>query len=204
MGWRNRLLGFCAFLYVVAPVAARAEELDDNLKKVRELVDQKLYSKALTELSWARTAIEKMHMKRVEDYFPEKVGEFAGGKFESSAALGMNNVERSYSKPGSSAIKVSLAGGSGGQNNPFAAIAGFGRMAAMMPGMQGTGKEQVRIAGRTAMLEAGEEQGKSELTIFLESGSVLTLETSTKDAGSTLKTLAEGLKIAELDDYLKG
>ena len=197
-----------AFIFFVlsislSAVILRADELDDDFKKVRELVDQKSYTKALTELSWVKNKIEKLNTKRVEDFFPEKLGEYVGGKFESSGALGMSSVERVYTKADGGTVKVSLAGGSGGQNNPFAALAGFGKMAAMFPGAQNPGQDTVRIAGRTGMMESGEGKD-SELTVFLDSGSMLKLETKQHDAVGTLKTLAEAIKIAELDEYLRG
>ena len=37
-----------------------ADELDDTLAKVKQLVTEKNYSAALEELSWARKEIEKM------------------------------------------------------------------------------------------------------------------------------------------------
>lgn len=189
------------FLFASAPLIA--DELENDFKKVKELVDQKAYSKALTELSWVKSKIEKLSVQRVQEFFPETLSGYTGGKFESSGALGMTSVERTYTKSDGGSIKVSLAGGSGGQNNPFAALAGFGKMAAMFPGAQTPGQETVRIAGRTAILESGEGKD-AELTVFLDSGSMLKLESRDKDITGTLKSMAEGIKIAELDEYLRG
>ena len=82
-------------------------------------------------------------------------------------------------------------------------LAALGQMAAMMGG--GTpGSDTFRIGGRTATLQATPGSSSSDLTIFLDSGSMLKIESYDGVSGDVLKQMAENLKINDLDNYLKG
>ena len=71
-----------------------------------------------------------------------------------------------------------------------------------MMGAQSEGNETFRIGGRTANLAA--ENGNPELTIFLNSGSILKLEMLNGSEKEELRQMAEAIKIDELDNYLRG
>ena len=192
------LLALASLSLVASPVFA--EDLNEIFTKVNEQVTKKNYSKALEELGWARKELEKLHREKLQSYFPNQLGDFSGGKFEANSALGFTNIERSYSKADAT-IRLSLVGESGGGQG-LGGLAALGKMAAMF-GEQ-AGQESFRIAGRTATLTQQEGSDSAELTIFLESGSMLKLEQSSGAQGSALKTLAEKLDLAGLDGYLKG
>lgn len=196
-------LASCSIALAVLVVSSnlRADELDSTLTKVRDLVSQKNYSAALEELSWARKEIEKMNSGQIGTFFPDQLAGFTGRKLESSSAMGFTNIERAYSK-GSTELKVSLTGGSsGGADAGLGGLAAIGKMAAMFGGNT-PGQETIRIQGRTAMLES--ESSTPNLTIFLDSGSILKIEmTSGKDIAA-VKEVAGALKLDELEKYLKG
>lgn len=187
---------------VVFGSTAVAEDLDAIFKRVNELVEDKNYTKALEELSWARKEIEKMNMTKVEQFFPDELAGFKGDKFESQAALGFSAMERNYRKDGTSTqVKASLVGGMGGTGmEGLGGLAGMGRMAAMMGG----GPNTVRIAGRTATMESDEDAKSADLTLFLDSGSILRFEMSGDSDTAALKKMAEEIKIDELESYLRG
>ncbi|MCB0337865.1 MAG: hypothetical protein KDD62_16220, partial [Bdellovibrionales bacterium] len=134
-------------------------------------------------------------------FFPDKLGNLSGEQFSPNTALGITNLERSYSD-GSNKVKLSLTGGSAG-GGAFGGLAGIGRMAAMFQG-QTPGQETFRIDGRTANLNTQNET-RPELTVFMENGSIISLKTMNGAVKpDELKTMAEGLKLEQLDSYLKG
>lgn len=198
------LLCVAILVGLLAP-SAMAEELDDYFKRANEYVSQKNYAKAMEEIDWAKKEVEKMHVQKLQEFFPADLQGYKGQKFSANAALGITNLERNYTKGGANNnLKVSLTGGSGNSAAGLGGLAQLGRMAAMMQGGGGTGQETVRIAGRTAQLETSEEGKDASLTVFLNSGSVLKLELSGSADGSTLRRAAEGIKLNELDAYLSG
>jgi hypothetical protein len=175
-----------------------AEDLNAIFANVNKYVADQNYSKALEELKWASKEIEKMNSKKIETFFPDTLSGFAGEKVTSSGALGMTNIERNY-KNGNNSVKVALTnlGAAGGA---LGGLAQLGSMAALMGGQ--TGMESFRINGRTAQLDT--TSGEPKLTVFMDSGSMLTLESSGTVDSETLKKMVEELKLDEFDKYLKG
>lgn len=195
------LIGLFVSSLAITP-AAKAENLDDIFKKVNKYVEENNFPKALEELDWAKNEINKMHGTKLETFFPDQLAGFTGDKFKSSQALGISQIERTYRKSGAGNVKVSLMGGSGQGGGALGGIAAFGRMAAMM-GSQ-PGQEKIRIDGKTAVLEEKDNYKRAELTVFLDSGSMIKFEMSNSSNGSDLKKMAEDLKINDLDNYLRG
>ena len=187
------------------PAIGMAEDINDIFKRVNDLVASKNYTKALEELTWAQKEIEKLNLTQVQSFFPDTLAGFTGAKFEANSALGMTNLERQYSKAGSSeTVKLSLSGSSSGgaAAGGLGGLAAFGRMAAMMGG--GQGQDTFRISGRTATMQKEDGSDSAQLTVFLDSGSILSLELSNGSDASVLKTMAEALKLNDLDNYLRG
>ncbi|MEY4701400.1 MAG: hypothetical protein RL326_1587 [Pseudomonadota bacterium] len=182
---------------VLATTAAYAEELPAIFKKVQELAEQKNYAGAMKELSWAQQELEKLHQQRLTEILPAEVDGFKGEKPEVQSAMGFTTLEREYSK-GEQRITFSISGGTG--NEAMAGLAGFAKMGAMMGGVQ-PGVDKVRLGSLTATLDTTDSP---EMTVFLDSGSVVTLKTGDGVDGAALKKFAEGLKLTELDSYLKG
>jgi len=186
---------------LVLPALTWAEDLDAIFKKVQEMVNVKNYPKAIEELAWANKEIEKLHSQRIQTFLPDELSGYKGEKAQTNAALGILSLERNYKK-GASEIRVSLTGGQGGSaGGALGGLAAFGRMAAMMG--NGAGQDTFRISGRTAAMQINEGAG-GELSVFLESGSVLKFETNDSAAVPALKAFAEALKVTELDGYLRG
>ncbi len=177
--------------------AAQAEDLSVIFKKVQELSEQKNYAGAMKELSWAQQELEKLHQQRLAEILPAEVDGFKGEKPEVQSALGFTTLEREYSK-GEQRITLSISGGTG--NDAMAGLAGIAKMGAMMGGVQ-PGVDKVRLGSLTATLDTTDSP---EMTVFLDSGSVVTLKTGDGVDGAALKKFAEGLKLSELDSYLKG
>jgi hypothetical protein len=182
----------------LASVQASAEELDTIFKKVESLVQQKNYPGAISELAWAKEEIEKLHQQRLKEILPGDVDGFKGGEPEVQSALGFTTLEREYAK-GEQTITMSLSGGSGG--DAMGGLAGIAKMGMMMGATQ-PGVEKVRLGSLTASLDT--QNSTPELTVFLDSGSIVQLRSSDGVDGATLKKFAEGLKLGELDGYLKG
>ena len=199
---KARFFTLFATVLLVSSNAVLAEDLSAVLGRVNQFVAAGNYPKALDELAWARTEIEKLQAGKVKTFFPDTLAGFTGQKESTSNALGFSNFERVYKKD-SSAVKISLTGGSSaGGNAGFGNLAALGRMAAMMG--QQPGQETVRISGRTATLTGTDGGSNPELTIFLDSGSLLKLESEESANGEILKSLAEALKIDDLDAFLRG
>ena len=66
------------------------------------------------------------------------------------------------------------------------------------------GQETLRIDGKTAQLMLNPDSNSGELTIILESGSILKLEMNNSADKATLEKFAQALKVGEIDTYLKG
>ena len=176
---------------------ASAEDIDAIFKKVEALVQQKNYPGAISELAWAKDEIEKLHQQRLKEIVPADVEGFKGGDPEIQSALGFTTLEREYTK-GEQTITMSLSGGSGG--DAMGGLAGIAKMGMMMGATQ-PGVEKVRLGSLTGSLDT---KNSPELTVFLDSGSIVQLRTSEGVDGATLKKFAEGLKLSDLDGYLKG
>lgn len=190
-------------LMIAGTQTLKADELDDTFAKIKSLVAEKNYTKAMEELSWAQKSIEKMNQGRLQTFFPDALQSFQGGKFESNAALGFLAASRPYSA-GEKSIKVELTTGSagGGAQAGLGSLAAIGKMAAMMGNQPG--QETVRIAGRTATLETADGETRAALTIFMDSGAVLKFEQQASADASALKKFAEGFDLDGIDKYLRG
>lgn len=192
-------LALSTLLFLAAsPSVSLSEELKDLLGRVQKLADEKNFPKALDELNWVQKELQKRHGTELERFLPNDIKGFKGEKVKVNTALGISQIERSYSS-GERTIEVSLTGGSsaGGLGN----LAELGKFAAMMGNESGT--ETIRIHGRTAQLE-GDDESQYALSIFLESGSVLKLDASYGVTSTTLKEFAEAILVEDLDKYLKG
>jgi hypothetical protein len=203
---QNLLLTICATLLTAnclcIPRSSYAEDLKPIFDKVQQYYQEKNYSKALEELSWAQKEIEKASAQVTQSFFPDTVEGYKGGKIDNNAVFGIMNVERSYSKNDSDVIKVSLVGSNKGQGqNPLSGLAAMGQMAAMMGGAQ-PGVDSFRLDGRTAMLET--DDGSASLTVFLDGGSMMKFQMEGASDGEVLKKFASSFKLAEIEKHLKG
>lgn len=188
---------FLALILTISSTA-QSEELDTIFKKVNEYVAAENYSKALKELAWAEKELQKLNSKKIETLLPDTLVGFTGGKAESANVMGMNNLERTYSKDDKK-FSVAITGGSAA--GAMGGLAALGQLGAMMGNQPGV--DTFRLDGRTANLEA--RNGNASLTVFLKSGSMLRLEDNrSKDEGKLLKEAAKALEISKIDDYLKG
>ena len=151
----------------------------------------------MDELGWAKKEIEKLHQTRLGELLPADVNGFKGGETSFQTALGFTSIERTYEGAGKS-IKLAIAGGGGGG---LGGLAGLAQMGMMFGGTQ-PGMEQFRIDGTTASLNT--TGSNPEVSIFLSSGSVLTLTGQDGVDGPSLMKFAEGFKFGEIDTYLKG
>ncbi len=196
----KKLLVISMLLCVAAPNAL-AEDINNIFKKVNELVAQENYPKAMEELSWANKELQKMHFAKLETLLPSEIAGFTGEKVEAQSAMGMSTIKRVYKK-GSEKIELNITGTSlGGATGAAGGLAALGRMGAMMGNQPGV--DTFRVDGRTATLK--NQRNRAELTLFMESGGMLQLrQNNAKDEGATLKTIVEGVGIANLDSYLKG
>lgn len=190
----NKLIIAIVGALVLVSGGVQAENLPDLLKKVQDYANAGNFSKAIAELDWVRKELEKGNQQKLQEFFPKEVAGYSRGNVESANVMGMSNTEASYKKD-SSQVKVSLTGGTAG--GALAGLAGLGQMAAMFGGQPGV--DSFRINGRTAQLN--EQGASSDLTVFLESGSLLKFEGG---SASDLRALAEGFGIEKLDGYLKG
>ncbi|MBX7145281.1 MAG: hypothetical protein K1X79_12575 [Oligoflexia bacterium] len=187
------------------PALSRAEDINSIFKRVNDLVAAKNYSKAIEELGWATKELEKLNSQQIQGFLPDQLAGFVGKKVEANNALGFSNIERSYEKPGTQTrVKVSITGGAGGAAaGGLGGLAAFGKMAALM-GAGAGGQDTFRINGRTATLEKNEDGKSAHLTVFLDSGSMLSLEMDNGADDAKLREMAEALDINKLDNYLRG
>jgi len=197
MTFRSTLLCAAALACAGPAFAAQGEDPAKLLDNVAGFVKAGEYPRALEELGWARKSIEALHAARIQTFLPDKLAGLDGQAARSQGAAGLVNISREYVQ-GGTRVTVSLtdssAGGAGG-------LAGLGRMAAMM-GAQGTGMNAFRIQGRTATLD-NRAAGRTALTMFLDSGALLKLESRDPKLEEGLLTrMAEALPLADIDSYL--
>jgi len=178
--------------------SALGEDINEVFKKVNEYTQQKNYPKAMEERTWAQKELEKLHQQRLSELLPAEVDGFKGGDTQVQQMMGFSNIEREYTN-GDKNIRLAITGTSG--TDGMGGLAGIAKMGMMMGATQ-PGRDQFRINGRTASLDT--TSGSPELSVFLESGSVLQLTTGDGVDGPALKKFAEALKIGDLDTYLKG
>ena len=191
-------LSLCMAGLTLASGTVRAEELDPIFTKVKTLVTSGDYSKALEELKWASKEIEKLNAKKLETFFPDSLIGYTGEKVSSGGALGMTNVERSY-KNGKNSFKVILTNLGSSAGGALGGLAQLGSMAGMFGGQNGM--ETIRINGKTAQMDTTSSSPK--LTIFLDGGSMLAIESQGAVKADELKSAAEALKIEDIEKYIK-
>ena len=189
-------------IFFLTAATVNAEDINSIFNNINNLVAQKNYPKALQELDWARKEIEKLNMARMQEFFPEALNDFKGGKLEANSALGFTNMERLYVK-GSAKVKLSLTGGTGEGAQALSGLSQLGRMAAMMNGTNASGNETTRIQGFTTVMETA-QNGNISATVMLDSGAILKLEGSGGVKSKDLKQMVESLKPEEIEKYLKG
>lgn len=186
----------CGVAVLFAP-SARAEDIKVLFDKVNKLVEAKNYPGALTELSWAQKELEKLHQQQLAQIIPSEVEGFKGNEPEIQSAMGFTTLEREYVK-GEQTITMSISGGAGGDG--LGGLAGLAKMGMMMGGTQ-PGIDKIRLGSLAATLDT---TATPELTVFLDSGAILQLRSGEGVDGAGLKKFAEGLKISDIDTYLKG
>lgn len=194
----KKLLGLSLIVAMMAVNFAAAEDINAIFKKVNDLIASQNYSKALEELKWASKEIETLHSKKLEAFLPDQLAGYNGEKVSSGSAIGITNIERSY-KGADGSVKVSLTN-MGGAAAGLGGLAQLGQMAAIFGGSNGM--ESFRVQGRTAQLDT--TGVNPSLTVYLESGSMLQFAGNGKVKGELLKTMAEAMKLDDLDNYLKG
>ncbi|MCB0318201.1 MAG: hypothetical protein KDD56_05550 [Bdellovibrionales bacterium] len=195
----NKTLQIIFGMFVLSLVSFQvfAEDLATLQTRFNEYMEKQNYPKALEELNWIKKEVENQNAKKVQGFFTDSLAGMSGQELKANNALGFTSIERVYTGNNNS-IKVSLTGGSSsGANNPFGGLAAIGQMAAMMGGQ--AGMDSFRVKGRTASYQAQGNTG--ELTVFLDSGSILKFGNADKD---TLVKLAEEFPLEGLDNYLKG
>lgn len=176
-----------------------AEDVKEVLDRVNTLYKEGNYSKALEELEWARKEIEKSNSKSLATLLPDELAGLKGDKAETSSALGITNIERSYSDSKNQKVKVTLTQ-TGGAGGAMGGLAGLGQMAAMF-GAQ-SGQDVFRIDGMTASME-GEGEG-AKLQVFLSSGSILAFDLLEGTNSAILKEMANKIGVANIDKKIKG
>lgn len=189
------MFGLCLLIF---PQFVMAEDVNEIFKKVNQYVAEQNYPKAIEELSWAKKEIEKLNSTKIGSLLPAEVNGFTGGEVKVQSAMGLDNIERDYSGNGK---KINLSVTGGGVGGAMGGLAGLARMGMMMGGQQ-PGVDSFRVDGRTATLDT--TGTKAELTVFLDSGSILRIEGQKGIDAETLKSFAEGLKISNLDNYMRG
>lgn len=189
------------FLGLLPASVLAEEDFAAMLDRVKQLKDEGNYSAALGELNWVSQELSKLHTKKIEGFFPAELVGFKREKVESSSAMGLMNIESRYAGADSS-VNITLVGSAsaGGPASGLGSFAGMAQMAAMMGNVPGT--EVVRVAGKRATVQ--DEGGSKKLMLTLSEGNLLTIEAAKGSVTSEqLQSLASGLDIKAMEDYLK-
>ena len=192
-------LALIALNVLLVPAYARAEDLNAILKRVNDYIAQENFPKALEELTWAEKEVQKMNTQKLGKVLPGEVQGFVGDPVKSQSAMGFTSIERNYKK-GNQTIALSIAGTSSGPGGAGAGLAGLARMGMMMGAQEGT--DTFRLDGKVATIKT--EGSYPEITVALDSGSILSIKGTNAVDQATLKTFAEAFKISDIDNYLRG
>jgi len=196
--WNGAMVnwGIGAVACVAFGVAAvSAQDLDGVFNEVREHLAHKRYPRALESLGVVRRQIEVLHVEALKVFLPDAVSGYAGAPVKVTNALGVASLMRSYTL-GTVTVGVAIrVGTTGGGQGSFGNITQLGRTMAAM--RRGGGDKSVDIGGKPGLV--GESRGKTTLTLFLNSGGVVTLEGADV---SEMRAFASGLNLAGLDAYL--
>ena len=171
---------------------ALADELGDALARVRELDAAGNFPKAMKEAEGVQQELRRKHERRLAAFLPEEVGGFRA----EPAPAGARGVSRSYRK-GKLAIEASLQEFSATQRAMLDMAQWGMRMGAQMM------SESLSLEGCPANLESRPGQENASLTIELAGHARLRLELRGSSDGAVLKTFAAGLKLGEMDRYLR-
>ena len=181
---------------------AAAEELKAILDRVIELEASGKYTQAIAELSWADQELQKKHIAKLKEFLPDNLAGLTGKDFKANNALGLVTIERTYSDPSGTRLKVSLVGSSsseGGAGRGLGSLAGFAQMAAAMDKSGNT--ETVRIKGQRATVSTA--AGRTNLTLGLSSGMMFKVEQMGGSANKEkIVGVAEGIDVPGLNTYL--
>lgn len=185
--------------------SVRAEDADQIFARIKDFDSKGNFPKAIEEVEWLKKELQKKHMQKIQTLLPQKIGDLAGEPAKAQGALGFHTIERNYGAAGQG-IKLTISGGGlGGATAGMGSLAALGQMAAAMGG-ENLNTETFRLAGATANIESKPENKSAELTVFLQSGSILQLEQDGSADAAALKTKAQSIEaqIQALDNYLRG
>lgn len=187
----NLLTGLAIGLASIMPAIAD-EDPAETCASASSLFKEGDLDGALDEARWCVTQLEQLKQNQTSSFFQDEINGYTAGKLESQQTMGMQLIERSYSKDGQT-IGVSLAGGAmGAANSAFAALASLG--------IQTEQGEKIRIQRRTAVIT--EDNGNSQIVVTLKSGGMLTFD-STIVSRDELLAFAKAFPVADLDDARK-
>ena len=191
--------GNLSSIFLAAGVMAtpvHAENIDELFANLKQFVAQEQYPNALEELQWMRRELDKLHIEKINSYFPDNLAGLQGNEPKSQSVLGFTNMSRSYSGDGKN-VNVALTGGASAAGG----LAALAQMASLLGTQQDA--ETYRLAGRTATLVI-DPDGKTSISVSLKSGSLLSFESNDLSEGGKLKEIAREFPVAGLDNYLAG
>jgi hypothetical protein len=191
-----------ALLPALWPLSApHAEDIGEIFARVHAFMEQENYPKAIEELGWARREIEKLHVARLGEFFPDSHDGLDAGQMESQTMFGMSSVSRRYGG-GDEVINVTLSSAGAGGSIGAGGLAALAQMATTMGGQQGM--DTYRIQERTANFIPAGDSGLASVSVTLESGALLYFELEAGADGTRLKRFADSWPMVELDSYLSG
>lgn len=187
-------------IVLVGLIGVQASVADEDINKIAAKVNEYTtagnYPKALEELAWYKKELEKLHFKKILEFFHQDLAGFKRQSPKTQSVVGIITIETTYRKNGDN-IKAVLTGSSGGAAGAMGGLAAFGQLAAMQSGA--SGHDSFRLNGFTATLN--QQRRRPELSVILDSGWIMKFVAP--DA-ATARSFANEFPIVELNNYLKG
>lgn len=195
-----KTISVSTFLSIALATPAISQDADEAaaacLEAARLIQEDQDYDGALEEAGWCVEGLKQIKQAQTLAVFPDEVAGYVGGEISNQSALGMNMIERTYTKDGND-IKFSLTAGSGS-----AGAGGLAMLAQLGMGLGGAGGgKKIRIQKRT-VVDSSESSGKSTFLVQLKSGGMMNVESSTVGRDDVVDFLRK-FPIAEIDDALK-
>lgn len=171
--------------------AATKEEIKESTDALVEFLEKEDYKRAQEELDFLGQAIREMDGLAKKKFFLDELAGYTGGEISVQNAMGVQVIERTYTKDGES-VKVTLTGMGGGGG-----MAGLAALGQMFGQQQGAFRLPGRIPANIA------SQGKSH-TVTATIGKSMFQAQSNNASAESVKSVSQAFPTAELLDYEEG
>lgn len=184
------ILCFSSIGFISVANANAVEEAAQACKDAAKLIQEEDdLEGAIEEATWCLTGLKQLQEEIKLSLLPDELMGFSGGDIDNQSLMGMNVIEREYTKDNKSiSLTLTTTSGAGAAAGGLGALAELGKLFGAVEGAGVSGGKKVRIQKRTAV--ASDSGGVGQLIITLKSG-------------GSLKVLSNDMHSDELTDFMR-